>query len=378
MTDEQPTRSDAASLPSAERWAALEPMLDAAIALAPNERSVYLDAACGSDRSLRSEIESLLAVLERQSAEPGYLEVPAAARFASVWNEETDQTRFEAAIGEHFRIEGEAGRGGMAVVYRARDLRTDRVVALKVLRATASAAGAARFRREITLAAGLAHPHILPLLDSGECDGRLWYTMPLVAGESLGTLTRRERSVSIARAVRILSEIAEALRWAHERGVVHRDLKPDNILLQDGHAVVADFGVAKALVTAAGGVVGTSSDDIRTATGVGVGTPTYMAPEQAAGEKSVDHRADLYALGVIAYELLAGAPPFTASSRQALMTAHLAERPRPLSAHRRDVPKALEALVMRLLAKQAADRPASAAEVSVVLATLAASHHGGG
>jgi len=320
---------------------------------------------------MRSEIELFLAMLEQQSAGAGDFEQPAAVRFASLWNEETDQARFEAAIGELFRIDGEAGRGGMAVVYRARELRTDRLVALKVLRATASAAGAARFRREITLAAGLAHPHILPLLDSGECGGRLWYTMPLVAGESLGSLARREGALPIARAVRILGEIADALGWAHGHGVVHRDLKPDNVLLEDGRAIVADFGVAKALVTATSGAAGAPTDDIRTATGVGVGTPTYMAPEQAAGEKSVDHRADLYALGVIAYELLTGAPPFTGPSRQALVTAHLAERPRPLSALRRGVPRVLEALVMQLLAKQASDRPASASEVSAKLATLA-------
>jgi serine/threonine-protein kinase len=348
----------------------LEPVLDAAIALAPNERRAYLDAACRGDHSLRSEIERLLAAFERRSLETERLDEPAAIRFASLWDDEIDQTRFEAAIGEQFRLDGEAGRGGMAVVYRARDLRTDRVVALKVLRATASAGGAARFRREITLAAGLAHPHILPVLDSGECDGRLWYTMPLVGGESLGDLTRREGALPIARVIQILREIAEALGWAHGHGVVHRDLKPDNVLLEDGRAIVADFGVAKALVTATSGAFAARADDIRTATGVGVGTPTYMAPEQAAGEKSVDHRADLYALGVIAYELLAGAPPFTGPSRQTLITALLTERPRPLSAHRRDVPAALEALVMRLLAKQAADRPASASEVSAVLATL--------
>jgi len=370
VTDERLSSSGAA-LPSAGRWAVLEPLLDAALALPPNDRPAYLDVACGGDRLLRSEIDSLLRVWERHSVQTAYLEKPAAVRFASLWDEDIDQARFEVAIADDFRLDGEMGRGGMAVVYRAWDRRNDRLVALKVLRATASAGGVARFRREIKLAAGLTHPRILPLLDSGECGGRLWYTMPLVAGESLGTRLHREGRLPIAEAVRILRELAEALAFAHAHDVVHRDLKPDNVLLADGHAVIADFGVAKALVTATDGVPASANiDDIRTATGVGVGTPTYMAPEQAAGEKTVDHRTDLYALGVIAYELLAGAPPFTGPSRQSLITAHLAERPRPLSVHRRDVPRTLEALVTQLLAKRQADRPASAEEVGAVLGAL--------
>ena len=365
MTD---TRSGAA-LPSAERWAVLEPLLDAVLALSPNERRAYLDATCGADSALRVEIDALLAAWDRHPVDTDDLDQPAAIRFASLWDEGVDQARFEAAIGEHFRLEGELGRGGMAIVYRARDRRDDRLVALKVLRATASAGGAARFRREIALAARLTHPHILPLLDSGKCGDRLWYTMPLVTGESLGTLLHREGRLPVAQAVRILREIAEALAWAHAHGVVHRDLKPDNVLMADGHTVIADFGVAKALTATHGdSAITEQADGIRTATGAGLGTPAYMAPEQAAGAKSVDHRTDLYALGVIAYELLTGAPPFTGPSRQALITAHLAERPVRLSARRRDVPRALETLAMRLLEKQAADRPASAAEVSALLA----------
>jgi len=357
-----------AALPSSERWAVLEPLLDAALALSPHERVAYLDEACGADVSLRAEVGRLLAACDRVEDETGHLEQPAAARFASLWDDRIDEARFQAAIADRYRIEGEAGRGGMAIVYRARATPDDRVVALKVLRTTMSAGGSARFRREIALAARLQHPHILPLLESGECDGRLWYTMPLVAGESLGDRVRREGRLSIAPAVQILSEICDALVCAHAEGVVHRDLKPDNVLLADGHALIADFGVAKAIFTATHDDTGApQADDIRTATGVGLGTPTYMAPEQAAGVRSVDHRADLYALGVIAYEILAGVTPFTGESRQALLTAHLAERPVPLSVHHRGVPAALDALVMRLLEKQAADRPGSAAEVSAAL-----------
>jgi serine/threonine-protein kinase len=367
--------SSGTALPSPARWALLEPLLDAALVLEPDERRAYLDDACGADSSLRAEVNRLLAAYELRN-NTRYLEQPAAVRFASLLDERVDEATFETAIAERFRLEGELGRGGMAIVYRATDGRDGSLVALKVLRATATAGGAARFRREIALAARLRHPHILPLLDSGECGDRLWYTMPLVAGESLGTRLRREGRLPIPDAVRILYEMSEALACAHAQGVVHRDLKPDNVLLADGHAVIADFGVAKALFTAIHGAVATAQhDDIRTATGAGVGTPAYMSPEQAVGEKSVDHRADLYALGVIAYELLTGAPPFTGQSRQALITAHLAERPAPPSAHRGDVPRALETLVMQLLEKQARNRPDSATDVSAVLKSLGPSRN---
>jgi len=347
----------------------LEPLLDAALERSPGERDSYLDEACGADVVLRAEVGQLLAACERLQRDTRSLEQPAPVRFASLWDERFDEARFQAAIDERYRIDGEVGRGGMAIVYRARDTRDERPVALKVLRAATSADGSARFRREIALGAQLVHPRILPLLDSGECDDRLWYTMPLVTGESLGARLRREGKLPIPEAVRILREIAEGLGFAHALGIVHRDLKPDNVLLAGGHAVIADFGVAKAVFVATHGDTTTAgSPDIRTATGVGVGTPAYMAPEQAAGERSIDHRADLYALGVIAYELLTGVPPFTGTSRQALVTAHLAQRPASLSAHRRDVPAALDALVMRLLEKRATNRPGSAAEVIEALA----------
>jgi len=193
--------------------------------------------------------------------------------------------------------------------------------------------------------------------------------MPFVGGESLRDRVRREGRLSIAGTLAILRDVADALDYAHARGVVHRDLKPDNIMLHDGGALVMDFGVAKAISDATVGVV--VRDGLRTSTGVAIGTPAYMSPEQAAGEKTVDHRTDLYALGIIAYELLTGSPPFTAASRQGMMTAHLAVRPKRLSEHRRDVPVALDSLVMQLLAKRADDRPASA-HVVIVTATAIA------
>jgi serine/threonine protein kinase len=358
-------------LPSAARWSVLEPLFDAALARAPNDRNAFLDEACGADASLRAEIGQLLVACERLEGEPRYLEQPAAIRFASLWDERFDEAQFQAAIDGRYHIECEVGRGGMAIVYRVCDRRDDRQVALKVLRTATSPGGPARFRREIALAAQLRHPHILALLDSGESDGRLWYTMPLVVSESLGARLHREGRLPIADVVRLLGEICDGLACAHERGIVHRDLKPDNVLLADGHAVIADFGVAKAVFSATHGDVPTArTDDIRTVTGVGVGTPAYMSPEQCAGERSIDHRADLYALGIMAYELLAGLTPFRGESRQALVTAHLAERPAPLSAHRRDTPAALDTLVLRLLEKQAANRPASAADVGSTLAAI--------
>jgi serine/threonine-protein kinase len=348
--------------------------MDAALARSPNERRAFLDEVCGNDASLRAELVQLLTACEQLEDEDTYLEQPAAIRFASLWDDRFDEARFQAAIDARYRLEGEVGCGGMAIVYRVCDRRDDRRVALKVLRAATSAAGAARFRREIALVAQLRHARILPMLDAGESDGRLWFTMPLVTDESLGARVRREGRLPIAQVVRLLGEICEGLAYAHARGIVHRDLKPDNVLMADGHALIADFGVAKAVFVATHGDPATlQADDIRTITGVGVGTPAYMSPEQAAGERSIDHRADLYALGVLAYELLAGVPPFVAESRQALVTAHLTARPTPLSTHHRDVPAALEALVMRLLAKQAAERPGSAEEVVAVLNTVGGS-----
>lgn len=253
-------------------------------------------------------------------------------------------------------------------MYRAYDRREDRSVALKVLRNTASPAGALRFKREFAMTARLRHLRILRVFDAGEIDGRLWFTMPLVNNETLRARLERDGRLPIGDATRLLRENSEGLAYAHAEGIVHRDLKPENILLDGEHPIITDFGVAKAVFIATQSDAGShpdvpERDGIRTATGVGIGTPAYMSPEQLVGARSVDHRADLYALGVLGYEVIAGVRPLTGATRQALFTAHLTERPVSLAEHRREVPKALATLVSRLLEKKAAGRPADASTV---------------
>ena len=212
--------------------------------------------------------------------------------------------RLTTALADRYRIERELGAGGMATVYLAHDIKHERDVAIKVLHPDLGAAlGGERFLSEIRTTARLQHPHILPLLDSGEADGLLYYVMPLVRGETLRARLERERQLPIADAVRIAREVADALQHAHAQGVIHRDIKPDNILLQDGHALVADFGIALAVQSAGG--------QRMTQTGLSLGTPQYMSPEQAMGERTIDARSDLYALGAVTYEMLVGEVPFT-------------------------------------------------------------------
>ncbi|MBX7117694.1 MAG: protein kinase [Gemmatimonadaceae bacterium] len=261
--------------------------------------------------------------------------------------------RLAAALADRYRLDRELGAGGMATVYLAHDLRHEREVAIKVLHPDLGAAlGAERFLSEIKTTARLSHPHILPLLDSGAADGFLYYVMPLVTGETLRGRLARERQLPVADALRIAREVADALHAAHAVGIVHRDIKPENILLQGGHALVADFGIALAVQSAGGARM--------TQTGFSLGTPQYMSPEQAMGERTLDARADVYALGAVTYEMLTGDPPFTGSSVQAIVARLLAERPTPLTTLRDTVPPHVEAVVLRALAKLPADRPATA------------------
>ena len=256
-------------------------------------------------------------------------------------------------------VERELGGGGMSRVFLAHDRALDRRIVVKVLPSEMLGRGAERFRREIQLSAQLQHPHIVPVLQAGLSRALLFYTMPYVEGETLRARMGRGERMPVDEALWILRDLADALAYAHERGVVHRDIKPENILLSGGHALVTDFGVAKALSD-----VERAEDDAGdTGAGIAIGTPAYMAPEQAAGDPDTDHRADLYALGVLAYELLAGRLPFAARGAREMLAAHLAEQPAPLADRRADVPADLAALVMQCLEKHPADRPASAAEL---------------
>ena len=268
--------------------------------------------------------------------------------------------RLRGALTDRYRIERELGQGGMATVYLAHDLRHERDVAIKVLHPDLGAAlGSDRFLSEIRTTARLQHPHILPLLDSGEADGLLYYVMPLVTGETLRTRLERERQLPVTDAVQITREVADALGYAHGHGVVHRDIKPENILLQGGHALVADFGIALAVQSAGG--------QRMTQTGLSLGTPQYMSPEQAMGERSVDARSDIYALGAVAYEMLVGEPPFTGPTVQAIVARLVTEEPRPIAIQRKAVPEQVEDAVLRALEKLPADRFASAGEFAAAL-----------
>jgi TolB-like protein len=265
----------------------------------------------------------------------------------------------QRGLADRYAIERELGRGGMATVYLATDLRHDRPVALKVLHPQLAASlGPERFLREIKLAARLQHPHILTVLDSGDTAGRLWFTMPFIEGESLRDRLVRDKQLAVEDAVRIAREAADALDYAHRHGVIHRDIKPENILLSDGHALVADFGIARTL----------GGDEHLTETGMAIGTPAYMSPEQAAGERDLDARTDIYSLGTVLYELLAGEPPFTGPTAQAMAARRLSSEAPSVRQYRPAVPESVDRAVRKALARVPADRFASAGELARALA----------
>ncbi|MCH7526970.1 MAG: protein kinase, partial [Planctomycetes bacterium] len=266
-------------------------------------------------------------------------------------------------IDDRYEIAERIGEGGMAIVYLADDRKHHRQVAVKVLRPELSAAlGPERFLREIEISARLRHPHILPLYDSGETDGFLYYVMPYAGGESLRDRLEREKQLPVEEAPLIASEVADALQYAHGQGVVHRDIKPENILLESGHAVVADFGIARAVAEAGGTKL--------TETGLSIGTPTYMSPEQASGNAEIDGRSDIYALGTVLYETLAGEPPFDGPTAQAIVAKTLTEDVPALRPRRSTVSQETEAAITKALAKVPADRFATAGEFAAVLKRL--------
>jgi TolB-like protein len=284
-------------------------------------------------------------------------------------------TQLQASLGDNYTLERELGGGGMARVFVATDVGLGRKVVVKVLPPEMSSVMLSeRFRREISLAAQLRHPHIVPLFAAGDAGGLLYYTMPFVEGESLRARLLLAEAIPVSEGLRLIREIADALSYAHSHGVVHRDIKPENILIENGHALVVDFGVAKALASAVGG--NEPSGAAITTAGIAMGTAMYMAPEQAAADPAVDHRADLYALGVVAYEILAGAPPFIGSVHQ-MIVGHMVDKPEPLHSVRPDVPARLAQLVMQLLAKKPEDRPQSAADVLAVLDRIGTSENTG-
>ncbi len=286
---------------------------------------------------------------------------PSSARKA----ETAQLEELKRALASRYSIEHQLGQGGMAVVYRARDLVQDRVVALKVLRPEMTAAvGAARFLREIEIERRLDHPNILPLLDWGWVSGSLYYAMPCVDGETLRDRIHREQQLTLEAAVAIAADVAAALDYAHAEGVIHRDVKPANILMCTGPAMVADFGIARA-VTAAGG-------EQLTGSGVGLGTPEYMSPEQSSAASTVDRRTDIYSLGCVFYEMLAGEPPFMGATVQVVMARHAKSPPPLLRTIRPSLPASLDTAVHRALAKAPEDRFATAGEFIAAVTGAAA------
>ena len=277
--------------------------------------------------------------------------------------------QLQAALGNAFTIERELVGGGMSRVFVATETSLGRRVAIKVLSPElANAISAERFRREIQVVAQLQHPHIVPVHAAGDANGLLYYTMPFVEGETLRARLLRDSKMPVAETLALLIELADALAYAHGRGVIHRDIKPENVLLSGSHATLADFGVSRALTAATG-------DARLTTAGLVLGTPAYMAPEQISGDSAADERADIYSLGLVAYEMLGGTTPFDAKSPQAFLAAHVTTAPRPLGEVRADVPPALAAIVMRCLAKEPSQRPQSAADLATALRSISSGEH---
>ena len=346
---------------TAERWARLDPLIDAALELPPDQRSGYLDRACTDDPSLRADLERLLAEAGRSDS---LIDSAAAERFSLLLDEGTGA--LPGVLGDRFDVEREIGRGGMATVFLARDRKHDRPVAVKVLRPDIAAGiGADRFLREIRTAASLQHPHIVPLHDSGEAEGFLYYVMPYLQGESLRERLEREPHLPLDDMRRITRDVADALDYAHTNGIVHRDIKPENIFLSGGHALVMDFGIARAVSASTGG-------DTITFAGIAVGTPAYMSPEQGAAEPKIDGRADVYALGCVAYEMLAGHPPFLGRTAHEILARHSIDPVPRLRTSRPEVPEFVESAIRKALAKSPADRYPSAGAFSEACARAGA------
>src|SRR5437867_1123199 len=373
-------------MPDTERsddWSELAALIDSLLDTPPDERGAFIKELSAGDAGRRSELEALLAECER---EPALLSVPAAERFAALFD---DEPHFPEALSARYRLTRELGRGGMATVYLARDVKHGRDVAVKVVHPTVAAAlGTDRFLSEIENVAQLQHPHIVPLYDSGEANGSLYYVMPYEAGLSLRQRLARDGPLAPEEVVLILRDVSDALAHAHARGIIHRDIKPDNVLLSGRHAMVSDFGVARAVaesslratvpIDSSSATVPTDSSvrPGRATSGAALGTPAYMAPEQIAADPQMDHRADIYAVGVLGYELLTGRPPFAGAARLDILAGHLTDLPAPLAKERADVPAPLADLVMRSLEKRPADRWQTADELVQRLESLEVTRRG--
>jgi len=358
MNDRGPVRPSNGPLPP--DWTKLAPLLDRVLDAELDRREALLDEVSAGDPALRAALARLVAECDRGMP---LFDRPAAERFGAL-AEEDGAPRLPAILGGHYETSRELGRGGMACVYLARDTKHGRDVAVKVIRSEVAASlGRDRFLREIAIAARLRHPNIVPLYDSGDADGMLYFVMPYEDGPSLRSRLAREGPLSIPDALRVLQDVTRALQYAHEHGVVHRDIKPDNVMMSGGAAVVTDFGIAKAVSAAQ--APGTTAD--LTLTGSGIGTVAYMAPEQAVGDPASDHRADIYSLGCLAYEVLTGKPPFHDMPLHQVAAAHMSTVPALVTEVRADVPESLGQLVAQCLAKDPAARPQTAAEALAVL-----------
>lgn len=337
-------------------WAELAPLIDTVLDAPIERRNAVVDELTAGKPELRAELRQLVIDCEREMP---LLNSPAAERFADLFND-ADEIRLTGVLSGRYQIVREVGRGGMARVFLARDIKHNRDVAVKIVRHdVAASAGSARFLHEIAIAARLRHPNIVPMYDSGEADGVLYFVMPYEEGPSLRERMSHDPPLPTGERISILRDIARALAYAHERGVVHRDVKPDNVLLSGGAAVVSDFGIAKAVSAAQSD---TSTGNI-TQPGARIGTPSYMAPEQAVGDPTTDHRADIYAFGCVAYELFAGKPPFDSGTKHEVIAAHVGATPVSIQDACPGISTSLGMLIMRCLRKLPADRPQSAQEL---------------
>jgi serine/threonine-protein kinase len=340
-------------------WRVFGPLLDVVLETPPERRAAVMTEACRGDAAMVAQLRQLVQECEQADA---VLDRGAIERFASLLDDDETVPKFPAVLSGRLRVDREIGRGGMAIVFLAHDTTHDRPVAVKVLRPSARArVGAERFLAEIRTTAGLRHPHIVPLYDSGEVEEALYYVMPYFEGGTLAARLEREPQLSVGDAVRIAADIAAALEHAHAAGLIHRDIKPSNILFAGDAALLGDFGVARPVNRVTRGL---------TSTGIVVGTPAYMSPEQAAGAKKLDVRSDIYSLGCVLYEMLAGEAPLGALSTETLVQ-HATRNRRRLRAARRDLAPSVERCVARAMSPDPSRRYASATEMAGALAECA-------